>query len=60
MQIKRLLDDREVRVGDRVFDAQGRSTKYKSPQIQKSPFNNVMEVYSDNLYKSLIINLCQC
>ena len=24
MQIKRLLDDREVRVGDRVFDAQGR------------------------------------
>ena len=25
MQIKRLLDDREVLVGDRVFDAQGRS-----------------------------------
>ena len=25
MQIKRLLDDREVFVGDRVFDAQGRS-----------------------------------
>ena len=24
MQIKRLLDDREVRVGDRLFDAQGR------------------------------------
>lgn len=25
MQIKRLLDDREVLVGDRLFDAQGRS-----------------------------------
>ena len=25
MQNKRLLDDREVFVGDRVFDAQGRS-----------------------------------
>ena len=25
MQVKRLLDDREVLVGDRVFDAQGRS-----------------------------------
>jgi hypothetical protein len=25
MQIKRLLDDREVRVDDRLFDAQGRS-----------------------------------
>ena len=25
MQIKRLLDDREVLVGDRVFGAQGRS-----------------------------------
>ena len=25
MQIKRLLNDREVFVGDRVFDAQGRS-----------------------------------
>ena len=25
MQIKRLLDDREVFVGDRVFDARGRS-----------------------------------
>ena len=25
MQIKRLLDDREVLVGDKVFDAQGRS-----------------------------------
>ena len=25
MHIKRLLDDREVFVGDRVFDAQGRS-----------------------------------
>ena len=25
MQIKRLLDDREVFVGDKVFDAQGRS-----------------------------------
>ena len=25
MQIKRLLDDREVFVGDTVFDAQGRS-----------------------------------
>ena len=25
MQIKRLLDDREVHAGDRVFDAQGRS-----------------------------------
>jgi hypothetical protein len=25
MWIKRLLDDREVLVGDRVFDAQGRS-----------------------------------
>ena len=25
MQIKRLLDDLEVLVGDRVFDAQGRS-----------------------------------
>ncbi|MDB4155901.1 hypothetical protein N9790_05685 [Gammaproteobacteria bacterium] len=25
MQIKRLLDDREVFVGDRVLDAQGRS-----------------------------------
>ena len=25
MQIKRSLDDREVFVGDRVFDAQGRS-----------------------------------
>ena len=25
MQIKRLLDDREVFAGDRVFDAQGRS-----------------------------------
>ena len=25
MQIKRLLDDREVMVGDRVFDAQRRS-----------------------------------
>ena len=24
MQIKRLLDDREVFVGDKVFDAQGR------------------------------------
>ena len=24
MQIKRLLDDREVSVGDRIFDAQGR------------------------------------
>ena len=24
MQIKRLLDDREVRVDDRLFDAQGR------------------------------------
>ena len=24
MQIKRLLDDREMFVGDRVFDAQGR------------------------------------
>jgi hypothetical protein len=25
MQIKRYLDDREVLVGDRLFDAQGRS-----------------------------------
>jgi hypothetical protein len=25
MQIKRLLDDREVFVGDKLFDAQGRS-----------------------------------
>jgi hypothetical protein len=25
MQIKRLLDDKEVFIGDRVFDAQGRS-----------------------------------
>ena len=25
MQIKRLLDDREVFIGDRVLDAQGRS-----------------------------------
>ena len=25
MQAKRLLDDREVRVDDRLFDAQGRS-----------------------------------
>ena len=25
MQLKRLLDDREVRVDDRLFDAQGRS-----------------------------------
>ena len=25
MQIKRLLDDREVRVDDRLFDVQGRS-----------------------------------
>jgi len=25
MQIKRLLDDREVFIGDSVFDAQGRS-----------------------------------
>jgi len=25
MQIKRLLDDREVFAGDKVFDAQGRS-----------------------------------
>ena len=25
MQLKRLLDDREVLVGDRLFDAQGRS-----------------------------------
>ena len=25
MQIKRLLDDRDVFVGDRMFDAQGRS-----------------------------------
>ena len=25
MQVKRLLDDREVRVDDRLFDAQGRS-----------------------------------
>ncbi len=25
MRIKRLLDDREVSVGDRIFDAQGRS-----------------------------------
>ena len=25
MQIKRLLDDREVFAGDRLFDAQGRS-----------------------------------
>ena len=28
MQIKRLLDDREVFVGDRVFDAQGRSYSF--------------------------------
>lgn len=52
MHIKRLLDDREVFAGDRLFDAQGRSTKYKSPQIQRSPFNSVMVVYSDKLYKS--------
>ncbi len=25
MRIKRLLDDRELLIGDRVFDAQGRS-----------------------------------
>ena len=25
MAIKRLLDDRELRIGERVFDAQGRS-----------------------------------
>ena len=28
MQIKRLLDDREVFVGDKLFDAQGRSYAY--------------------------------
>ena len=28
MQIKRLLDDREVFVGDRVLDAQGRSYSF--------------------------------
>ena len=28
MQIKRLLDDREVLVGDRVFGAQGRSNSF--------------------------------
>ena len=28
MQIKRLLDDREVSVGGRVFDAQGRSNSF--------------------------------
>ena len=28
MQIKRLLDDREVFIGDRVFDAQGRSCAF--------------------------------
>ena len=29
MQIKRLLDDREVFVEDRVFDAQGRPTRFR-------------------------------
>ena len=28
MQIKRLLDDREVFAGDRLFDAQGRSYSF--------------------------------
>ena len=28
MQIKRLLDDREVLAGDKVFDAQGRSYEF--------------------------------
>ena len=28
MQIKRLLDDREVLVGERVFGAQGRSNSF--------------------------------
>jgi len=31
MQIKRLLDDREVLVGDRVFDAQGRAYAFVEP-----------------------------
>jgi len=28
MQIKRLLDDRDVHAGDRLFDAQGRHVRY--------------------------------
>ena len=33
MQIKRLLDDREVRVDDRLFDAQGRPFRFKPEQL---------------------------
>ena len=33
MQIKRLLDDREVFAGDRLFDAQGRPFRFKPEQL---------------------------
>ena len=33
MQIKRLLNDREVFAGDRLFDAQGRPFRFKPEQL---------------------------
>jgi hypothetical protein len=33
MRIKRLLDDREESVGDRIFDAQGRPTRFKPADL---------------------------
>ena len=36
MQIKRYLDDREVLVGDRLFDAQGRSYAYDRAYVSST------------------------
>ena len=37
MQIKRLLNDREVFVGDKLFDAQGRSYDFYKIPAQHKP-----------------------
>jgi len=37
MQIKRLLDDRELLIGERVFDAQGRYYDFYKIPAQHKP-----------------------
>ena len=47
MQIKRLLDDREVRVDDRLFDAQGRPyalVELSSGELVDTAYHGLLDV----------------
>ena len=60
MQIKRLLDDREVFAGDRLFDAQGRSyafVEHSSGELVVTAEDGVLSGLSPNELGCYVIHV---